>query len=162
MACSRPERIVGQVLIGPAPASAMPLTTELADDWVRSVSTRDTYHRFENQFTKNPLPEDVLDDGFAAAHGTPEHSLRETLRMCAQPGFEEELASVRVPTVVIGGKHDPFLTPDYLRKELVARIPGARFALLDCGHNLPQEMPMETAAVIEGFLAGLSSVKSLA
>jgi len=45
MACSRPECVVGQVLVGPAPASAMPLTPELADDWVQSVATREGYHR---------------------------------------------------------------------------------------------------------------------
>ncbi|HTS31590.1 MAG TPA: alpha/beta hydrolase [Bryobacteraceae bacterium] len=156
MACACPERIVGQVLVGPAPASAMPLTPELADDWLRSVATRDGYHRFENQFTRNGLPQDILDDCFAAVQCTPEFSLRETLRMCAQAGFAEKLSLVKIPTVVIGGLHDPILTPDYVRQEVVAKIPGARFAVLDCGHNIPLEMPRETAAVVEGFLAGLA------
>src|SRR2546422_10050740 len=72
MACSRPERVIGQVLVGPVPASAMPLTPELADDWVQSVATREGYHRFETRFTKNVLPQDILDDCFAAVQCTPE------------------------------------------------------------------------------------------
>jgi len=38
----------------------------------------------------------------------------------------------------------------------VHKVPGARMALLDCGHNLPLEMPMAVAAVIEAFVAGLA------
>ena len=157
MACSHTERVVGQVLVAPAPASALPLGPEVADDWVRSVATREGYHRFESRFTKNPLSPHILDDCFADVQSTPEFSLRETLRMCTDPGFADRLSSSNVPTVVIGGLHDPVLAPDYLRRQIAERIPGARVALLDCGHNLPLEMPLETAAVIEGFLAGLAA-----
>jgi pimeloyl-ACP methyl ester carboxylesterase len=160
MSLSRPDRVLGQILLAPAPASAMPLSPELADEWIRCISTRDGYHRFESQFTKNPLPEEALDDCYEAVTRTPELSLRETLRMCAHPGFADKLPSVRVPTLVIGGEHDPIMTPEYLRREIVDKIPGSRLSLLDCGHNLPLEMPVETAAIIEGFVAGLSGVKA--
>jgi len=156
MACACPERVVGQVLIAPVPAAAMPLPPELADDWLQNVATREGYHRFENGFTRNGLPEDILDDCFAAVRGTPEFSLRETLRMCAQPGFAEQLSLVKIPTLAIGGLHDPLLTPDYVRREVVAKIPEARFQLLDCGHTIPLEMPRETAALMEAFLSGLA------
>ena len=43
--------------------------------------------------------------------------------------------------------------PDYLRREVVAKIPGARLELLDCGHNVPLEKPAETAALIREFVA---------
>lgn len=156
MACAHPERVLGQILIGPVPASAMPLPPELADDWLRSIATREGYHRFESQFTREPLAADVLDDCFDSIHAAPEHTLRETLRMCPVPGFAEDLAGLRVPTLVIGGAHDPMMTPDFLRHEVVNKIPGARLALLDCGHNAPLEKPAETAALIEDFAASLS------
>ena len=47
------------------------------------------------------------------------------------------------------------MPPDYLREEVVRHIPGARLALLDCGHNLPLEVPLETAAILEAFLGPL-------
>jgi len=162
MACSRPERVAGLVLIAPAPACAMPLTPELADDWVNSVATREGYHQFEGRFTKQALAEAILDECFSDIRRTPEFSLRETLRMCAQTGFEQKLSGLKAPTVVLAGIHDPILTPDYVRQEVAARIPGARLALLDCGHNLPLEAPRETAAVIHGFLAGITVAQASA
>jgi pimeloyl-ACP methyl ester carboxylesterase len=161
LSLSRPDRIVGQILLGPAPASAMPLSQEVVDDWLERVRTRESYHEFESQFTRIRLTEDELDECFAAVRSSPEHSLRETLRMCSEPGFAEprfteQLAAAHVPTVVLAGLHDPLMTPEYLRREVVCRIPGARMALLDCGHNLPLEMPMAVAAIIEAFVAGVT------
>jgi len=160
MACAQPARVAGQVLIGPVPASAMQLPPELADTWIEAISTRERYFQFETQFTKIPLTEDVLDDCFQAARGVSETALRETLRMCTHPGFTERLAVRPVPTLVIGGTHDPMITPDYLRTELLDKIPGARLVQLECGHNVPLEMPRETAAAVQEFVATLPSQQS--
>jgi pimeloyl-ACP methyl ester carboxylesterase len=152
MSCVRPERVLGQVLIAPVSASPMPLTEATVEDWVQSVSTRDSYRQFENQFMKEPLSEADADMCFAAVQRVPEYSLRQTLRICAQPGFAEELSRVPVPTLVIGGSFDPLMGPAYLRREVVAKIPRARLQLLDCGHNVPLEKPAETAALIGEFV----------
>ena len=48
---------------------------------------------------------------------------------------------------------DP-LFPDMLRADVVAPLAGARFALVDAGHEIPVEAPVELAALIEAFLAG--------
>jgi pimeloyl-ACP methyl ester carboxylesterase len=153
MSCTSPERVLGQILIAPVSASAMPLTEAMADNWLRSIESREGYHRFESQFTKERLAEDVLDDCFNALAGIPKFTLRETLHMCAQPGFSEKLAAVPVPTLVIGGKCDPLMSPDYLRQQVVGRIPGARLEVLDCGHNIPLEKPADIAAMIQEFVA---------
>jgi 3-oxoadipate enol-lactonase len=153
MSCASPERVLGQVLIAPVSASPMPLAQAMVDDWLRSVSTREGYHSFESLFTKERLAEDVLDDCFNAVQSIPEFTLRETLQMCAQPGFSERLAAVPVPTLVIGGNCDRLMSPDYLLEQVVRRIPGARLELLDCGHNAPLEKPAETAAMIQEFVA---------
>jgi pimeloyl-ACP methyl ester carboxylesterase len=156
LSLTRPDRVLGQVVIAPVAAAAMPMAQSMVDDWINQVSARGKYHEFESQFTRTRLSEDDLDECYSAVQSTPEYSLRETLRMCGEPGFEERLADTHVPTVVLAGKYDPMMTPDYLRREIASRIPGARMALLDCGHNLPLEMPSAVAAVIEGFLAGLA------
>jgi len=152
MSCTHPERVIGQLLLGPAPASPMRLSEELIEDWLHSARTRDGFHALERRFVKRPLADDLLDGSFEAARNTPEHTLRQTLLMCGEASFQSQLAATRAATVVIGGIHDPLITPDYLRQEVVRHIPGARLALLDCGHNLPQESPLETAAVVEAFL----------
>jgi pimeloyl-ACP methyl ester carboxylesterase len=153
MSCIHPERVLGQILIAPVSASPMPLTEATVEDWVGNVSTRDLYRQFESQFMKEPLSEADADMCFAAVQRIPEHSLRQTLSMCAQPGFAEELSRVPVPTLVIGGSFDPLMGPDYLRQEVVGKIPGARLKLIDCGHNIPLEKPAETAALIREFVA---------
>jgi non-heme chloroperoxidase len=155
MACTEPARIIGQLLIAPAPAIPLPLTEEMLDGWIRTTRTRATFEGFVRQFTKNELASDLVDDYFASIQSSPEHSLRESFRMCCHAAFADRLTAIRAATLVVGGQHDPILPPDYLRQEIVRRIPKARLALLDCGHEIPLEQPHEMAAIIEGFLAGL-------
>ena len=35
-------------------------------------------------------------------------------------------------------------------------IAGARLVALPCGHEIPQELPEQTAALLEAFLSGVS------
>jgi sigma-B regulation protein RsbQ len=57
MSCTSPERVLGQILIAPVSTSPMPLTEAMADGWLRSIESRDGYHQFESQFTKERLAE---------------------------------------------------------------------------------------------------------
>jgi non-heme chloroperoxidase len=158
MSSVRPDQISGQILIAPVPALALSFPDGMVDDWIRKVSTREGFHGLERQFMKQLVPSDILDDCFNAIEGTPEHTLRETLKMCTETSFVEKLSDIRAPTIVIGGIHDPMGPPEYIEQEIVRKIPGARLSLLSCGHNLPLEMPLETAAVINGFVSGLSGM----
>jgi pimeloyl-ACP methyl ester carboxylesterase len=58
-----------------------------------------------------------------------------------------------VPTLVIGGAHDPVFTLDLLRDRVVSPIPGARLELLEANHEIPSELPREFAALIDSFVA---------
>ena len=70
-------------------------------------------------------------------------------------GFADQLSAVTARTLVVA-TDDPFLPPDFLRQAIVAKISGARLAVIrGAGHDLPVERTGETAAVIEAFLAGL-------
>lgn len=69
-------------------------------------------------------------------------------RYTAFPPFE----AVRVPTLVIVGEHDRVATPQYAR-EMAARIPGARFAIVAGGsHVSNMDRPAEFNAVLLEFL----------
>ena len=128
----------------------------MLDEWIRMTRSRGTFDAFIGQFTKNPLGEDILDDYYASVEMTPERSLRESFRMCTQPGFSERLLATRGRTLVVAGAHDPMLPPAYLRDEIVRKLPAARLVTLDCGHEIPVEQPQATAALIEAFVAGLA------
>jgi pimeloyl-ACP methyl ester carboxylesterase len=65
----------------------------------------------------------------------------------------ERLGRIRVPTLVVRGRHD-LLVPDEMARVWVASIPGARLSeTADAGHCLPLERP-DVAAEVEGFLVG--------
>jgi pimeloyl-ACP methyl ester carboxylesterase len=155
MACTKPDRVVGQILLGPAPAAALSLPEAMLDEWIHLTRSRGTFDAFIGQFTKTRLGEDILDDYYASVEMTPERSLRESFRMCTQPGFSERLGATRGRTLVVAGAHDPMLPSTYLREEIVRKLPAARLVTLDCGHEIPLEQPQATAALIEAFVAGL-------
>jgi pimeloyl-ACP methyl ester carboxylesterase len=157
MACSRPDRVRGQILVAPAPAVALPLTEEMLDGWITAIRARDTFTGFIRQFTKAMPSAEIVDEYYASVQASPEHALRESFRMCCQPGFAKRLEATRAATLVVGGLHDPMLAPDFLRQEVVQKIPGARLALVDSGHEIPIELPGELAALIEAFIAGASA-----
>jgi hypothetical protein len=58
--------------------------------------------------------------------------LEQTLKMCSV-SFIELARNLRVPTLVL----------------------GQRIIKLACGHEIPQEMPEQTAALVEAFLSGM-------
>jgi pimeloyl-ACP methyl ester carboxylesterase len=156
MACMQPDRIRGQVLIAPAPAADIPIPDDLKQQWLNSVQQRDTFEPWLRQFTKEPLRPEVVECYFSEVATTPQRSLSETLDMCRQGGqFMDKLPATCAATLVIGGHHDPLLSPDTLRQAIVGPIPRARLVLLDCGHETPLEKPQATAALLEAFLAGL-------
>lgn len=155
MCSMRPDRVAGQILIGPAPALALPLPDEMLSDWLTAARDRSRFEPWLRQFTKAPLTPEIVDAYYEDVFTTPEHSLKETFNMCRTGEFTGSLSATCAPTLALCGIHDPVLTPDLVRQEVVARIPGARMALLDCGHEIPLEKPLETAAIIQAFLAGL-------
>jgi pimeloyl-ACP methyl ester carboxylesterase len=159
--CSRPENLAGQILIAPVPALALSFPGGMVDDWIQRVSTREGFHAFEGQFMAKPILPDLLDDCFDAIATTPEHTLRETLRMCIEESFVDRLSATCAPTIVIGGTEDPMGTPEYLAREIVQKIPNARLSLLPCGHNLPLEMPLETAGIINDFVSQVLRASAL-
>jgi non-heme chloroperoxidase len=157
MSCMKPECVAGQILISPAPALALPLSDHMLNDWLAAARDRSRFEAWLQQFVKEPLAPEIVDAYFEDLASTAEHSLRETFNMCRTGEFVNSLPATRAATLVICGVHDPVLPPLLLRKEVVNRIPGARLAMLDCGHEIPLERPLETAGMIAAFLAGLNS-----
>src|SRR5262249_134535 len=61
----------------------------------------------------------------------------------------ELLPRIKVPTLVIAGKHDP-ATPPEANEYISNHIPGAKFELLDAAHMSNVEQPEAyTTAVLE-------------
>jgi pimeloyl-ACP methyl ester carboxylesterase len=150
-----PARVLGQVLVAPVPASALPLGEELLESWMHTSADRERFEPWIRQFTGEPLPEGIIDGYFNDVSRASDVAKRETFRMCCRDDFSQDVGSTTVPTLVAAGNQDPMLSPEFLRQEIVARIAGSRLVRADCGHEIPIERPAQAAALIEAFLAGL-------
>lgn len=67
--------------------------------------------------------------------------------------FIERLNSVRVPVLVVASAHDQLHSPE--TDAVVASLADARLETLECGPEIPMEVPAELALLIEKFVAGL-------
>jgi pimeloyl-ACP methyl ester carboxylesterase len=155
ISCQFPARVLGQILIAPVPAGALPLGEEVLGSWMHATADRERFEHWMRQFTGEPLPEGVIDAYFNDVSRASELAKKETFRMCCRDDFAPAIGSTRAPTLVIAGNQDPIFSPEFLRQEVVARIVGSRLARVDCGHEIPIERPAQAAALIEAFLAGL-------
>jgi pimeloyl-ACP methyl ester carboxylesterase len=155
MACSEPGRVSGQVLIAPAPATELPITEDMLQDWLKCSQDRSAWARFIRGFTKEEISGDDLAEYFKDVSTTSLFALAGTFHMCRTGEFGDRLKSLQTPTLVIGGMHDPMFPPQFLREQVTSRIPNARLALIDAGHEIPVEVPQQMAGLLEAFLAGL-------
>ncbi|GAB3612935.1 bifunctional 3-oxoadipate enol-lactonase/4-carboxymuconolactone decarboxylase PcaDC [Humibacter ginsengisoli] len=65
----------------------------------------------------------------------------------------DALTEVRVPALIVAGRHDVVTTPELMR-QLADALPDSRFVELDASHLIPLECPQETTALIESQLGG--------
>jgi pimeloyl-ACP methyl ester carboxylesterase len=73
--------------------------------------------------------------------------------MLARPDSHDDLARVKVPTVVLCGEHDP-VTPVADHAAIAARIAGAQLErIADCGHLSTIEQPEAVSRVLVDWLA---------
>jgi pimeloyl-ACP methyl ester carboxylesterase len=70
-----------------------------------------------------------------------------------RPDSRADLARIRCPTLVLGGRQDA-VTPPEVMEEIAGGIAGARLVLLDrCGHLSPLEQPEQVTAAMAQWLA---------
>jgi pimeloyl-ACP methyl ester carboxylesterase len=160
VASQHPGRVAGLILVAGCPASEIPLPEEMIADWLRRAGDPRAMMELVEPFTSRPVAPHALERFGRDAARVPHAALEGTLLTCLTTAFVERLASVTMPTLVVGGLNDPIFGPDALRDGVVAALPQARLALLDCGHEIPLEAPGELAAVIEAFLAGTALLHS--
>jgi pimeloyl-ACP methyl ester carboxylesterase len=105
-------------------------------------------------FTKRAIREDLLDLYCSNVARASREGLEGTINMFYEL-IENEVSDIRVPTLILAGDGDPLFNREYIHKNVLPTTPGARAVFLPCGHEIPFEMPNETASLLEAFLAGL-------
>lgn len=153
-----PERVTGLVLTAGF-ARIDDATRARTDEWRRRLAAGDraALARFVMDVVLGePFRRAMSDsqaEGFLeiVALTTPD-GVDEQVDLVQRVDLRAELADVRVPTLVIGTKHDRLISPSCSR-ELADGIPGARWAELDSGHAPALEAPAAWVRLIEEFLA---------
>jgi len=106
-------------------------------------------------FLTGPVDEAAHDRFARDAARVPRSALEGTMKLTIESDVASSLPTIAAPTLVVAAARDTLFTAELLRESLVDQIPGARLALVDCGHEIPLERPGELATLIEAFLAGL-------
>jgi 3-oxoadipate enol-lactonase/4-carboxymuconolactone decarboxylase len=155
LAVTHPDRVAALVLVSGSPAATIPIPAEVLDDWYSRAGDAGAMKDLIVPFLTGPVDEAAHDRFAREAARVPRAALEGSLKLTVESDFAAALPAIAVPTLVIAGTRDTLFTPELLRESLVDQIPGARLALVDCGHEVPLERPGEFAALIEAFLAGL-------
>ena len=87
--------------------------------------------------------------------GIPPETYRRAVRLLTTFDRRDNLAKIRVPTLLVAGADDR-VAPPVVHEKMAKRIPGARYVLLDgCGHLGPMDQPEAFNQVLEDFLKTL-------
>jgi len=156
MTCAHPDRVLGQILVAGCPACEIPFPEAVRRDWSSRSGDAARLKEVTAAFITRPVDAAILDRWGVSAARVSETALDESLRICTDISFADQINSIRVPTLIVGGVHDTIFSPDVLRG-LEASIQGARLALVDSNHEIPIEAPRELAGLIMAFVAGLGA-----
>jgi pimeloyl-ACP methyl ester carboxylesterase len=154
-AAAHPERIAG-VIVGTGGA-AVPLDLgEPLKSWVLDPDL-DKYRRIDPHVIVNTamdtiaggVPDDIRADYLACYEGDRfVESMRYARRYPEElPELAELLPQIAAPVTIINGRHDrvvPVANAEFLGE----RLPNSRVVLIDAGHFVWEEAPIEYAAII--------------
>ena len=154
LAYLHPRRVLGQVLIAPAGPEKLAVPREAFIPWLDAASDPERFREIVRSFTSRPIREDLLDVYCRNVSLASRAGLEGTIDMFYE-SMEHEVSNIRVPTLIIAGEADPLLNREYVTKYVLPTAPGARAVFLPCGHEIPFEMPDDTARLLEAYLAGL-------
>jgi len=157
ISATHPERVLGQILVAGCPVMELPLPPEMLADWYARAGSAQDMIELVRMFVTQPVPTDVLERFGRDAARVPLVALQGTMQLVTSASFVEKLDAAAVPTLVVGGRHDPIFPPDALRDGVVSPVRAARLELLDCCHEIPIEQPRELAALIQAFVSELNS-----
>lgn len=154
LAAAHPNMVDGLVVLCTVPAAGLPLPPEAKGLFRNSGGNPSSQETILNMSCKK-LPEPAKKRLLTDAGRIPVACIQESFDAWTAGGFADRLSAIRAPTLVVASD-DAFLPPDFLRKAVVQPIVGARLAYIPGpGHYVQVESPLETAAVLSAFLAGL-------
>ena len=159
MAHLHPRRVLGQVLIAPPGPEKLGVPRDAFIPWLEAAPHPDRWRDILLSFTTQPIRQDLLDMYCRNVSRASRAGLEGTIEMFYE-STEHEVSHIRTPTLIIAGEGDPLFNREYVNKNVLPTTLGARAVFLSCGHEIPFEMPSETASLLEAYLAGLQGQRA--
>lgn len=156
VASRNPAELVGLILVAPATPTPSHLPDEAKQQQVHAYDNRETVIQTIAFLTaRTPDAETVEQIVQDSLSGTPEAKLAWPISAMLED-ISPEVSKITVPTLVLAGEHDRLDSVEQHRREVIARISGARLEIIsDSGHLLPIDEPVRTARAIDQFVRQL-------
>jgi len=163
LAVRRPDLLYSLSLLEtsaePEPAENVPKYRKMAlvAGWLgtRFVADRVMPILFGRSFMTDPAMAEARASWRAEIASRPRGIVRAVRGVIERRGMMEEIASIRVPTLVMVGDED-VATPPPKARRMHEQIPRSRLArIAAAGHSSPVEQPAEVTRVLSDFLASL-------
>ena len=156
VASRNPAELVGLILVAPATPTPSHLPDEAKQQQVHAYDNRETVIQTIAFLTaRAPDAETVEQIVQDSLSGTPEAKLAWPISAMLED-ISREVSKITVPTLVLAGEHDRLDSVEQHRREVIARISGARLEIIsDSGHLLPIDEPVRTARAIDQFVRQL-------
>ncbi len=152
LAAARPTLINGVIGLCPVPTTGIPLPDDARGLFSSSGGDRGKQSTILGLAA--PQMTDAVKTRLLDVAGTIDPAAIATVFAAWSAGADTDLATVEAPVLVVG-TDDPFLPAAFLNEAVVQKIARGRFAYLPGAGHYPQvERPLETAALINAFLAG--------
>jgi 3-oxoadipate enol-lactonase len=158
LASRNPRGLVGLVLVAPATPTPSHFPEEAKQQQIHAYDNRETVLQtiaFLTTRTPDPaIVEQIVQDSLS---GTPEAKLAWPTSAIDED-ISAEVLKISVPTLVLAGELDRLDSIEQHRREVIARIPGARLETIPrSGHLLPIDEPVGTARAIDNFVKSFRS-----
>lgn len=156
VAVNYPERVNKLILVASTNSFAK---SNAKDGWlatsVDNLKERPAVDsQFLNDWFQNTLP---VDPAFVAIEKSDTskvelHVWRGVIEQGRITDFGQNLSRIKAPTLLVHGVHDPFFTKEN-QDVILKEIPDVHYLeFKDAGHNIPWELPQDTAKAIDDFL----------
>jgi len=151
-----PRRILGQFLIAPVGPECLAAPRATFEPWVEAAHDPSKFRPIFEQFISRPVREEWAQLYCENVARATRAALEGTIDMLYVP-IHQEVSRIDLPTLIMVGENDPLVGPDYARQFVLSSAPRARMVVVPCGHEIPVELPRETAWMLQAFVAGLDS-----
>jgi 3-oxoadipate enol-lactonase len=154
VALDPPPNLERLVLLAPGSARAFPPNERHRALAIAAFGSRARIERFQRAAMTREIARETMrrtvDDALVASR----EAWFDWYERGRAEDFFDRVGSIALPTLVVAGEFDPLAPAARVRRDVASAIPGAVFMKLrNVGHNIPIEMPAETAEILTALEA---------